>query len=103
MSYFFHEIRRLFTYNLKFTYVLDDDDYEDEETAEDDQSEETDNTMFERECDLYEISSAVNNFSQLMIRKSKITKFIEKTTNPNKNSQIRGDSCPLTSFLVWNF
>merc|ERR1712223_1636393 len=36
----------------------DDDDYEDEETAEDDQSEETDNTMFERECDLYEISSA---------------------------------------------
>lgn len=62
MPYFFREIRRLFTYNLKFTYVLDDDDYEDEETAEDDQSEETDNTMFERECDLYEISSAVNNF-----------------------------------------
>ena len=58
MPYFFREIRRLFTYNLKFTYVLDDDDYEDEETAEDDQSEETDNTMFERECDLYEISSA---------------------------------------------
>jgi hypothetical protein len=35
----------------------DDEDYEDEETAEDDQSEETDNTMFERECELYEISS----------------------------------------------
>ena len=75
MPYFFREIRRLFTYNLKFTYVLDDDDYEDEETAEDDQSEETDNTMFERECDLYEISSAVNSFSQLMIRKSKITNY----------------------------
>lgn len=35
----------------------DDDDYEDEETADDDQSDDSDNTMFEKICELKEVVS----------------------------------------------
>ena len=35
----------------------DDDEYEDEETADDDQSDDSDNTMFEKICELKEVVS----------------------------------------------
>ena len=38
----------------------EDADYEDEETADDDQSDDSDNTMFERDCDLIEIITDTN-------------------------------------------